>query len=174
MVNSYIHKLMGENEKILMMDRQHWFVLLSAILLELIFIIIIGGVVTALIIIPSVITPFAWVGYALIIIPLVSMIHDILDWRNRQYIVTTRRVIQSAGILNKSITDSSLEKVNDVKLSQSFWGRIFNFGNVEILTASELGVNLFKNISKPVNFKTSMLNAKISNVARHRPINFTA
>ncbi len=39
-------------------------------------------------------------------------------------------------------------------------GRIFNYGDVEILTASELGVNLFKRIGDPVQFKTSMLNAK--------------
>jgi uncharacterized membrane protein YdbT with pleckstrin-like domain len=161
MTSTYIHKLMGENEKILMIDRQHWFILISAVLLELIFILIIGSVVTALIMIPSVISPFAGIGYILILVPLISMIRDILDWQNRQYIVTNHRVIQSAGILNKNTTDSSLEKVNDVKLSQSFWGRIFNFGDVEILTASELGVNLFKNIGNPVNFKTTMLNAKM-------------
>jgi hypothetical protein len=45
-------------------------------------------------------------------------------------------------------------------MTQSFWGRIFNFGDIEIMTASELGVNLFKTIGNPVRFKTTMLNAK--------------
>jgi hypothetical protein len=45
-------------------------------------------------------------------------------------------------------------------MSQSFWGRMFGFGDIEILTASELGVNLFHEIANPVEFKTSMLNAK--------------
>jgi hypothetical protein len=39
-------------------------------------------------------------------------------------------------------------------------GRIFGYGDVEILTASELGVNLFHQIANPVEFKTEMLNAK--------------
>ncbi|MEN6300163.1 MAG: PH domain-containing protein, partial [Anaerolineaceae bacterium] len=93
---------------------------------------------------------------------LVSMLFDIFKWLNHQYIITNRRVIQVSGIFNKSVTDSSLEKVNDVHMDQSFLGRIFDYGDVEILTASELGVNQFKRIAKPVEFKTAMLNAKES------------
>jgi predicted Zn-dependent peptidase len=58
------------------------------------------------------------------------------------------------------VVDSSLEKVNDVKMTQSFFGRLFDYGDVEILTASEIGVNLFKRIGDPIKFKTAMLNAK--------------
>jgi hypothetical protein len=53
-----------------------------------------------------------------------------------------------------------LEKVNDLKMAQSAFGRIFDYGDVEILTASELGVNLFKQIEGPIRFKTTLLNAK--------------
>ena len=45
-------------------------------------------------------------------------------------------------------------------MDQSVWGRLFGFGNVQILTASELGVNQFRRIGDPVGFKTAMLNAK--------------
>lgn len=58
------------------------------------------------------------------------------------------------------MTDSSLEKVNDVKLEQSFWGRLLDYGNIEILTASELGVNKFNQVGQPIRLKTAMLNAK--------------
>ena len=63
-------------------------------------------------------------------------------------------------MFNKDVTDSSLEKVNDVKLEQSVWGRLLNYGDVEILTGSELGVNKLNTIADPVRFKTAMLNAK--------------
>jgi hypothetical protein len=69
-------------------------------------------------------------------------------------------VIHVKGVFNKSVIDSSLEKVNDVKMEQSYLGRIFDYGDVEILTASELGVNKFGYIQQPVKFKTAMLNAK--------------
>jgi uncharacterized membrane protein YdbT with pleckstrin-like domain len=68
--------------------------------------------------------------------------------------------MQISGIFNKNVTDSSLEKVNDVKMTQSAFGRLFGYGDIEILTASELGVNLFKRIEDPIRFKTAMLNAK--------------
>jgi hypothetical protein len=58
------------------------------------------------------------------------------------------------------VTDSSLEKVNDVKLEQSFFGRLLDYGNIEILTASELGVNKFSRVGRPIRLKTAMLNAK--------------
>src|SRR5215213_6812884 len=88
------------------------------------------------------------------------MVRVFLVWYNRQYIVTNRRVIQISGLFSKDVVDSSLEKVNDVKMSQSFFGRLFDYGDIEILTASEVGANVFRSIGEPVRFKTAMLNAK--------------
>jgi len=156
MKNKYINTLLGENEKMLLVTRQHWFVLFANIFLELFFIIVLLVAVT----IALILHPFIAIGYAIILLPLGSMVRDILIWYNRQYIVSNRRVMQVNGIINKNVIDSSLEKVNDVKMSQSFFGRIFNYGTVEILTASEMGVNLFQKIEDPVHFKTAMLNAK--------------
>ena len=156
MADHYIQSMLGENERIVLGTRQHWFVLFSAILLEII-------VTLAVLIAVSIATvsfPLAAFAFLLGFVPLLSMLHDILDWKNRQYIVTNRRVIQIFGIFNKSVVDSSLEKVNDVKMTQSFFGRMFDYGDIEIMTASEQGINLFKRIGDPVKFKTSMLNAR--------------
>jgi uncharacterized membrane protein YdbT with pleckstrin-like domain len=99
-------------------------------------------------------------GLILVLVPLVGLVRDTMVWQNNAFIVTNRRVIQISGVFSKEVIDSSLEKVNDVKLSQSFFGRMFGFGDIEILTASELGVNLFHEIANPIEFKTAMLNAK--------------
>ena len=152
MADKYIQDLLGENERILLVTRQHWFVLFSNILLEILLIVlIIVGVIAA-----SVVYPLASFGYILVLVPLAGMIRDILVWSNRQYIVTNRRVVQISGVLSKDVVDSSLEKVNDVKMSQSFFGRLFNYGDIEILTASEMGVNNFRYIGDPIKFKTAM------------------
>jgi uncharacterized membrane protein YdbT with pleckstrin-like domain len=156
MAKSYIQEMLGQNERILLVIRQHWFVLFSNILLEIILIVVLTLAVSA----ATAFYPIAFASYVLVLVPLIGMIRDILIWSNREYIVTNRRVIQISGVLSKKVVDSSLEKVNDVKMSQSFWGRLFDYGDIEILTASELGVNLFKRIGDPVKFKTAMLNAK--------------
>jgi uncharacterized membrane protein YdbT with pleckstrin-like domain len=104
--------------------------------------------------------PLVAFGYLLLIFPLVSLCRDVLVWSKRKYVVTNRRVIQLSGVFSKSVSDSSLEKVNDVKMTQTFLGRLFGYGDIEILTASELGVNLLKHIGRPIQYKTTMINAK--------------
>jgi len=161
MTGKYIQSLMGKAEKILLVTRQHWFVLFRTIVIESLMIVILVAVGIAVsVAYPPVALLAPVVGLLLALIPAVGMLRDILIWYNRQYLVTNRRVIQVSGVINKNVVDSSLEKVNDVKMSQSFFGRIFDYGNIEILTASELGVNQFQRIGDPVQFKTAMLNAK--------------
>jgi uncharacterized membrane protein YdbT with pleckstrin-like domain len=157
---NYLKSLLGENEKILLITHRHWFVLLEQIMVEVMLSLFTVAIVTVLLMINQQ-GPVVAIGYLLLIIPLVSLFRDYLIWRNHKYVVTNLRVIQVMGIFNKSVIDSSLEKVNDVKMVQTALGRLFNFGDLEILTAAELGVNRFTRIGDPVRFKTTMLNAKI-------------
>lgn len=157
MANDYIKNMLGENERILLVTRQHGFVLFSSIIAEIVVTLIVIVAISAL---TTLVNPLAGFGFLLLLVPLAIMLRDILVWNNHQYIVTNRRVIQVSGIFTKNVVDSSLEKVNDVKMTQSFFGRLFDYGDIEILTASEAGDNLFKRIGDPVKFKTAMLNAK--------------
>jgi uncharacterized membrane protein YdbT with pleckstrin-like domain len=156
MADSYLQSLMGEMERMLLVTRQHWFVLFSRIFLEIILIVaLVAGFIAA-----TVYYPIAAFGFILVLVPLIGMVRDILIWYNRQYIVTNRRVMQISGVLSKNVVDSSLEKVNDIKMNQSFFGRLFDYGDIQILTASELGIDLFERIANPIKFKTAILNAK--------------
>jgi len=158
MADTYLNNLLGENETILFVTRQHWLVLLGEILVEALLTAAIIVLVTMLFgLLPN---PLVLLGFLLLILPLASMGRDYLIWGNRKFVVTTRRVIQISGVFSKNVTDSSLEKVNDVKMEQSFLGRLLDYGDIEILTASELGANLFRRIGRPIRFKTAMLNAK--------------
>jgi uncharacterized membrane protein YdbT with pleckstrin-like domain len=158
MAKDYLEEMLGENETILLRARKHWSVLFGNIVLEIFL--IIALIVISFVLLPLVAFPVAPLGFVLVLVPLIGMVRDFLIWYNRQYIVTNRRVIQTAGVFSKDVVDSSLEKVNDVKLSQSFWGRLFDYGDIEILTASEVGANVFRSIGDPIRFKTAMLNAK--------------
>lgn len=160
MSDSYLRNLLGEREKILLVTHQHWFLLLSNILPELLLIVATLIVVTLVWLIWLPFQPAAPLGYLLILFPIASLVKDVLVWQNHKYVVTSRRVIQVFGVFNKNVTDSSLEKVNDVKMEQTAMGRLFNFGDIDILTASELGINRFTFIGEPIKFKTAMQNAK--------------
>ena len=158
MAKDYLEEMLGENEQIVLKARKHWSVLFGNIVLEIVL--IIALIVISIVLLPLVAFPVVPLAFFLVLVPLIGMVKDFLIWSNRQYIVTNRRVIQTAGVFSKDVVDSSLEKVNDVKLSQSFWGRLFDYGDIEILTASEVGANVFRSIGEPIKFKTAMLNAK--------------
>ncbi len=156
MAKNYLENLLGENEHVVLETHQHWFVLFNKIFLEIVLI----AIIVVAVIFGMTFSQLAIYGLILVLVPLVGLVRDVMIWQNNAFIVTNRRVIQISGVFSKEVVDSSLEKVNDVKLSQSFFGRMFDFGDIEILTASELGVNLFHEIANPVAFKTAMLNAK--------------
>ncbi|HEX9091648.1 MAG TPA: PH domain-containing protein [Anaerolineales bacterium] len=166
MAGHYLQSLMSENENIILATRHHWFILARSIVLEIILILIIFSATIAGTLVLQQTPPFGFIvpviGFILLLIPVATGTRDFLNWSNHQFIITNRRVMQLSGIFNKSVIDSSLEKVNDIKMDQTALGRMFGYGDIEILTASELGVNLFKQIDNPVKFKTALLNAKAS------------
>lgn len=83
-----------------------------------------------------------------------------LRYFNQEYVLTNRRVIQVEGVLNRNATDSSLEKINDAVLTQSIFGRMFDFGDLTVLTASESGIEKMRMIRSPIVYKKKMLDAK--------------
>jgi len=101
-----------------------------------------------------------WIAIVVAVIPLSEVVRIFSDWLNERYVITNRRVMEVRGIINKHVSDSALEKVNDVQLEQSVVGRILGYGTVRIITGSDVGVNMFRRISNPVRFKREMLNAK--------------
>lgn len=157
MNDKYLMQLLSDNEKIILITRRHWLFLLGQIAPELALILLVLVAVSATWITWTAAAAF---GYLLIILPLISLGRDFWIWQSHKHVVTNRRVIHMEGVFSKNVTDSSLEKVNDVKMGQSALGRMFDYGDIEILTASEYGVNRFTRIAKPIDLKTAMLNAK--------------
>jgi uncharacterized membrane protein YdbT with pleckstrin-like domain len=159
---SYLRSLLAQGEEVVFETRQHWFIPFAQVLTELIVIILL--ILVAIVIpraswpIPNQLVYFGTVAIGIIVA--FSALGDIMRWQNEQYIITDRRVLQLQGVINKNVLDSSLEKINDVQLYQSWIGRIFNYGDIEILTANEEGVNRMRAIRGPVEFKRAMQDAR--------------
>jgi uncharacterized membrane protein YdbT with pleckstrin-like domain len=158
-MSGYVKSLLGNDEAILFLTRKHIIVVIGALLYGIFAVIFIAaGAVYA-----GAMT--GGLGYLLgflTLVPLLQLSVVLVHWLNEEYIVTNRRVMKVEGFMNKHVFDSSLEKVNDVELDQSLPGRILNYGNVEIVTGSDVGVNKFIRIAAPVEFKRQMLNAKVA------------
>ncbi len=101
----------------------------------------------------------ALVALAAVVLVLLVALVGLVRLRSNEYILTTQRMIEQYGILAKRSVDSYLSKINNVQHSQSLWGRIFNYGDVEIETASKDGVTRFPRVARPVDFKRAILAA---------------
>jgi hypothetical protein len=155
---SYVQRMLGEHEHLVFTTHQHWMVLARSFVVNFVLalVIVFVSLVLGMVVLPMT----GYLAMVLLVVPIARFVYHFLLWENREFIVSNRRVIQIDGVINKNVIDSSLEKVNDVKMSQSVFGRILDYGDVEILTAAELAVNLFQRISHPIKFKTAMLNQK--------------
>ncbi|MCL4371229.1 MAG: PH domain-containing protein [Chloroflexi bacterium] len=167
---AYLDKLLGEGERPVFATQQHWIAFLGRNLSLVLLLIaaIAAAVAFDVYAVPQVAglsSEQQWIVrviavIVLVLYPAVRFLLHYYQWRAEQYVITNLRVIQLSGIFEKNVIDSSLEKVNDVMMHQSLIGRWLNYGDVEILTASEIGVNRFVRVARPLAFKTAMLNAK--------------
>lgn len=160
----YVEGLLGTNEHILRQTRRHWIVLAPKVIVH-------GGLALLLFVLAGLLyargeplgrlknVPMALLA-AIAVWFLALLLVAVLRWRSELYILTNRRIVQVEGVINKLTIDSSLDKINDVVLAQSALGRLLGYGDLEILTASEFGVNKLTMLAGAMAFKTAMLNAK--------------
>jgi hypothetical protein len=159
----YIDGKLASGERVLRREHQHWFVLVADARYG---ILAIAAAILLLILRAAARTSgdfdrvIGFVVLALVLGGLVYLGWQILRWVNEEFVVTTRRVLQMEGVLNKQLVDSSLEKINDAVLTQSIFGRIFGFGDLDILTASESGISRLRMLKDADGFKRAMLDAK--------------
>ncbi|TAK02741.1 MAG: PH domain-containing protein, partial [Chloroflexota bacterium] len=145
-VARYADTLLAEGERIVLRTRQHWFAtivdgrvpwaifLASLILLVLTLSLAADGVRTVLgyVVAVGLVISLAWLG------------KHYWSWAAQDYIVTNRRVLKVEGIINKRSADSSLEKINDAVLEQNLFGRIFGYGDLDILTAADVAIDRYR------------------------------
>ena len=160
----YTETLLASGERIVRIAHQHWFILVWRARWA-----VFGVAIALLLTVLRLIQPDAsgmlwdllgWASLILVIIGIASFTWGALTYRAEEYVVTSRRLIHAEGVINKKASDSSLEKINDAILVESVFGRIFGFGNLEVLTASESGIEKLQMLRDAKDFKKAMLEAK--------------
>jgi hypothetical protein len=161
---SYAESLLATDERILYRGRQHWLAPLSdarnAVLLVLAGLVL--WFLAASVVHPDGVLWQVWGGLAaiLVVVGLAWIGKVYLSWKAEEYLITNRRVIKTEGLIDKKEGDSSLEKINDAVLKQGILGRLFKYGDLEILTANEDAIDRYTMLGHVVDFKKAMLNAK--------------
>jgi hypothetical protein len=162
-VTRYADRLLADGERIALRTRQHWLapVIDGRVAWAILVASIVLLLVTAQIQEPAIARDlFGWLSLGLLVVGLGWVGFILVAWYSQDYIVTNRRVLKVEGILNKRSADSSLEKINDAVLEQSILGRMFGFGDLDILTANEQSVDHYRLLTNAQTFKKVMLEEK--------------
>jgi uncharacterized membrane protein YdbT with pleckstrin-like domain len=137
-----------KGEKILLVTYSSWVSLISPVLM------IVAGFIIAIYIGTF---HYTW------ILPAFGIVYFIIkyfSWKSYIWVVTNFRVIDETGLIKHYAKESPLDKINNVSYDQSIWGRIFNYGHVEIQTAAQIGATDYFNVNHPKRLKDTITQAQ--------------
>jgi len=71
-----------------------------------------------------------------------------LSIKNTDYVITNKALYVKKGVASTNIESVGRDKIQNTEYSQSFWGKQFDFGSIEVSTAGSSGAQItFQNIS---------------------------
>jgi hypothetical protein len=158
----YADTLLSDGEHIAVRTRQHWLAPIvdgrlawALLLLSLVALILSRNLEQG-----TVRDFFGIATLVAFLIALAWLVKIYWSWWAQDYIITNRRVLKVEGIINKRSADSSLEKINDAVLEQNLFGRMFGYGDLDILTAADVAIDRYRMLTNAPGFKREMLNQK--------------
>jgi membrane protein YdbS with pleckstrin-like domain len=163
---TYAQSLLASGERILRNQRQHWFGLVFRWGLGIVLILvglglfIVGGWLPGDGILGSIRSIAGIITLVVLLAGIAQMLLAYFQWENDRDVITTRRIIQTSGFVNRKAADTSLEKINDALLEQGLIGRVFGYGSLDVMTASASGINKMRFLTTPNDFKKDMMEAK--------------
>jgi uncharacterized membrane protein YdbT with pleckstrin-like domain len=158
--------LLATGERVLLVRQRHWLTFIEAgrwFVLALVVGLVAGALEQA---VPNngvagpISTLLGWALWIFLIAGLIGLVWYFLVWRIERYLVTTRRVIEAGGLINKYTHDTSLQAITDMNVGHPWLGRIFSYGEIDLLTAAEAGTSKIRFLPDADGFKKALLDAK--------------
>jgi uncharacterized membrane protein YdbT with pleckstrin-like domain len=133
---SYIERELNEGERIILMGRVSWWTIVPQSLLVL----AVGAGVAAAVVFGlsgGVGTLFWAISVPLLLIMWAAFVaRQVLGILSTEIAITDRRVMSKTGILRTEVKTTPLDKVNNVNVSQSLFGNMLGYGDIEVTTAT--------------------------------------
>lgn len=158
----YVEDLLVSNETVVYTARKHWIAplfasvagtLLTVGALAALFgsLFVGGGWFDSLLV---------WGGWVALLVGVILLVRAFVIWWSLVYVVTNHKVMKVSGILRKTAAGAALEKINDTTIAQPLLGRVLGYGTVQVLTAADESDLRFRVMSKPMEFRRAILDAK--------------
>ena len=129
-MGKYVENNLGKNETVVKKAELNWLFLVTTWLKGILF---------------------CW----LLLIPFIKAVITTVKFFNIELAITNKRVVGKIGVFNTEALDAPLNKIQSVKVTQNFWGKIFNHGKIHISTAA--GEYLFFGVKNADAFKRMLM-----------------
>lgn len=156
---SYLQQSLAPGETIVAIFKLHWSMWIRF------WVVIVLGIIA---VVALLIAQIPWGALAAAVIAILIAGHQWLWLRAIEQGVTNRRVVRKTGIVSRTTTELRLASIETVDLRQTFWGRIFGFGNVEITGRGETAMMLDR-IAHPIEVKRDIESAYSAHVEMQQP-----
>lgn len=129
---SYIDESLIEGERLLHRARLSWWSQIGLLILGLLLLVVAVGLIF-----------FVWAW---------------INMRSTEIAITNRRIIAKFGFIRRSTVEINLEKVEALRVEQSFMGRMLNYGTI-FISGAGTSVAPMKDIADPLVFRRSFMEA---------------
>ena len=140
-----------KDEKLLVIIRQHWLKLVLPILAWVLFAVLLFVFLNG---------DNTKIALGIALLTALYPLYLYLEWQYNLWAVTNMRVVDEMGFFSRYSKESPLDKINNVEYTQTLWGRMFGYGDVEIQTAAELGDSKYTMIHDPKILKDTITHAQ--------------
>jgi uncharacterized membrane protein YdbT with pleckstrin-like domain len=90
------------------------------------------------------------------------IVYNVVVWRTAVFAVTNLRVIREEGLISRRSSATMLRSVTDVQTRIPFVGGRIGYGDIVVYTqAGKAGVDRFKTITHPVEFRDQIMTRKL-------------
>ena len=155
---SYLQKSLAPGETIVAVFQLHW-----SMWIRFWVVIALGIIAVAALLVAQ----LAWGALAATVLALLIAGYQWLWLHGIEQAVTNRRVVRKFGIVSRDTTELRLASIETVDLRQSFWGRVFGYGDVEITGRGETAMTLDR-IAHPIEVKRDIESAYSEHVESQR------
>ena len=146
---SYIESSLGNNEVLHYRARFHWFYKVAAWSA-----LIVGALVAML----ALTQTYAWLAVVLLLIGATVWLSIMMPIWTTEIGVTNQRVVYKTGLVNRKTSELQLRSIEEVQFEQDFWGRVFDFGKLEIHGTGDDAIFL-PAVAEPIAFRAALQEA---------------
>jgi uncharacterized membrane protein YdbT with pleckstrin-like domain len=82
-----------------------------------------------------------------------------IPWRSRCWILTDRRLIRHTGVITIQERSIPLSNIQDVNYTASLFGRLFNYGNLDVESAGQEDEEAMHDVGRAADFRAAIFEA---------------